>query len=181
GVRPLACGDPLRRLVAKCYCFGAKEEISGFFRDKNYGVGCPGGVEVVAHSLRDVLRRHGKSDLGLLKIDFSNAFNQVSRQAFMSATAKEFPGLTNWTNWCYSQPSILLYDHQHIIESSAGVQQGDPLGPLYFCFALASFVEEIRGLSPVYQKWYMDDGGIVAPVSVLQHGIYSRRRVQPWV
>ena len=26
-VRPLCCGDPLRRLVAKCFCLGAKEEI----------------------------------------------------------------------------------------------------------------------------------------------------------
>ena len=42
GVRPLCCGDPLRRLVAKCFCLGAKEEISNFFENRNYGVGCPG-------------------------------------------------------------------------------------------------------------------------------------------
>ena len=53
------------------------------------------------------------------------------------------------------------------IWSSSGVHQGDPLGPLYFCFGLSSLVEEISQLAPVYQKWYMDDGGIVAPVSVL--------------
>jgi len=28
-------------------------------------------------------------------------------------------------------------------------------------------VEEIQALGPLYQKWYMDDGGIVAPVPVL--------------
>jgi len=39
-VRPLCCGDPLRRLVAKCFCLGAKSEISSVFRGKNYGVGC---------------------------------------------------------------------------------------------------------------------------------------------
>ena len=42
GVRPLCCGDPLRRLVAKCFCLGAKEQITTFFHRKNYGVGCPG-------------------------------------------------------------------------------------------------------------------------------------------
>jgi len=62
---------------------------------------------------------------------------------------------------------MLLYDHREIIESSSGVQQGDPLGPLFFCFALAPLVEEINALGPEYQKWYMDDGGIVAEVSVL--------------
>ena len=105
GVRPLCCGDPLRRLVAKCFCLGGKEEIAEFFDRKNYGVGCKGGVEVVAHSLRDTLQKHAKSDLGLLKIDFSNAFNRVSRNAFMRATCEEFPGLTNWTNWCYGEQS----------------------------------------------------------------------------
>jgi hypothetical protein len=64
----------------------------------------------------------------------------------MRCTAKEFPGLANWTNWCYAQPSMLLYDHKEQIESSCGVQQGDPLGPLYFCFALAPLVEEIKHL-----------------------------------
>src|SRR6185312_7757073 len=28
GVRPLCCGDPLRRLVAKCFCLGGKGEIA---------------------------------------------------------------------------------------------------------------------------------------------------------
>ena len=62
---------------------------------------------------------------------------------------------------------MLLYNHSELIESSSGVQQGDPLGPLCFCFALTSLVEEIQALGPVYQKWYMDDGGIVASVPVL--------------
>src|SRR3954447_15274530 len=85
----------------------------------------------------------------------------------MRATCEEFPGLTNWTNWCYGEQSTLLYDHSEVIVSSAGVQQGDPLGPLYFCFALNALVAEIASLGPVYQKWYMDDGGIVASVPVL--------------
>ena len=35
--RPLACGDPIRRLVAKCFCVGGKEEISKAFAGRNYG------------------------------------------------------------------------------------------------------------------------------------------------
>ena len=59
-MRPLVCDDPIRRLVAKCFCVAGKEEISKAFAGRNYGVGCPGGVEVVAHSLRDCLNRHRK-------------------------------------------------------------------------------------------------------------------------
>ena len=34
-VRPLACGDPIRRLVAKCFCVAGKEEISKAFAGRN--------------------------------------------------------------------------------------------------------------------------------------------------
>ena len=105
------------------------------FREKNFGVGCKGGVEVVA-SLRDCLTRLRDSDKALLKIDFKNAFNLIDRKAFAAATAKLFPGLAKWTHWCYGEASMLLYDHRWVIESSQGVQQGDPLGPLYFCCGL---------------------------------------------
>jgi hypothetical protein len=94
-VRPLACGDPLRRLVAKCFCVAGKDEISKAFKGRNYGVGCPGGVEVVAHSLRDTLERNKESKLGLLKIDFRNAFNEVKREHFMKAVREIFPAMTN--------------------------------------------------------------------------------------
>jgi len=63
---------------------------------------------------------------------------------------------------------MLLYDHEFIIESLSGVQQGDPLGPLYFCCGINSLVNEIAALNPVYNKWYMDDGGIVGDVELLQ-------------
>lgn len=53
---------------------------------------------------------------------------------------------------------MLLYDHQYIIESMCGVQQGDPLGPLYFYYGINGLVNEIQDLGPAYNKWYMDDG-----------------------
>ena len=92
GVRPLCCRDPIRRLVAKCFCLGAKDEISSAFKGKNFGVGCRGGVEVVAHSLRDVLTPNSSSGMGLLKIDFKNAFNLMERDSFVQASVAMFPG-----------------------------------------------------------------------------------------
>ena len=87
-------------------------EISQKFKSKNYGVGCPGGVEAVAHSLRDVLHRHRDSDLALLKIDFKNAFNLLSREAFVKASSEMFPDLERWTWWCYNKPPLLIYNHE---------------------------------------------------------------------
>ena len=144
GVRPLCCGDPLRRLVAKCFCIGGKGEISQKFEGKNFGVGCSWGVEAVAHSLRDVLleQKHF-SDLALLKIDFKNAFNMLDRETFVRAASSMFPGLERWSWWCYSQPPLLIYDHAREFTSECGVQQGDPLGPLYFCCGLQSLIDQI--------------------------------------
>ena len=71
------------------------------------------------------------------------------------------------TEWCYDKPSMLFYDHEHIIESCAGVQQGDPLGPLYFCCGIMAMVSDIQAMNPVCNKWYMDDGGIIGDVELL--------------
>jgi hypothetical protein len=168
GVRPLCCGDPIRRLVSKCFCIGGKERIAEVFRGNNYGVGCPGGVEVVAHSLRSTLRTAKGRGMGLLKIDFKNAFNTIDRGTFLEAVKAKFPRLAKWAYWCYEGPSTLLFDKHHVIRSSSGVQQGDPLGPLLFCCALAPLIAEIDTLGPLYNKWYMDDGGIVGPPDLLQ-------------
>jgi len=167
GVRPLCSGDSIRRLVAKCFCHGGKNEISESFKGQNYGVGCPGGVEVVSHSLRDALLRHKDSNMALLKIDFKNAFNLVERDKFIKAVSARFPALESWTRWCYEDSPLLIYDHSRCFLSQCGVQQGDPLGPLYFCCALQSLVDGIATLNPSYQKWYMDDGGIIGDKEML--------------
>ena len=63
---------------------------------------------------------------------------------------------------------MLLYDHEHTIESRSAVQQGDPLGPLYFCCGIMAMVNDIQSMNPIYNKWYMDDGGIVGDVELLK-------------
>ena len=60
-IRPLCCGDPIRRLVAKCFCMGGKNSIEAPFKGLNFGVCCPGGVEIIAHSLSDTLLKHRNS------------------------------------------------------------------------------------------------------------------------
>ena len=74
-------------------------------------MGCPRGVEVVSHSIRDAPQRHWKSKFGLLKIDFLNAFNEIKRDHFVKAVDSMFPAMSNWTQWCYGEATMLLYDH----------------------------------------------------------------------
>src|SRR5690606_12661150 len=84
----------------------------------------------------------------LLKIDFKNAFNSMERAAFVPQVVSRFPGLSAWTRWCYDSPPALIYDHRHVFWSENGVQQGDPLVPLYFCCGLQPFVDKISLCAP---------------------------------
>ena len=42
------------------------------------------------------------------------------------------------------------------------------MGPLYFCCGPVALVKEIQALGPIYNKWYMDDGGIIGDVELLK-------------
>ena len=119
------------------------EGISLEFKNKNFGVGCPGGVEAVAHSLRDALEKHSNSKMGLLKIDFRNAFNLVDRDAFVQTSGEMFPGMSQWTQWCYGSPSLLLFDHKYVFHSTSGVQQGVLLGLFIFVALLLLLLRKL--------------------------------------
>ena len=56
----------------------------------------------------------------------------------------------------------MLFHPMGTISSETGVQQGDPLGPLFFCLVLHKLVATIASDKEashlLYHKWYMDDG-----------------------
>ena len=84
----------------------------------------------------------------LVKIDFTNAFNSVDRQAFLEQCRHQFPGLSRWAEWCYAQPSKLYFGSE-TISSEKGVQQGDPLGPMLFALAIQPLLKDLsKGYSP---------------------------------
>ena len=97
-------------------------------------------------------------------LDFTNAFNNVSRESMFVEFRRRLPGLSAWMEPCYSgQP--LLHLGKDIIHSCCGVQQGDPLGPLGFALTLHPIVECIQAQVPnlALNAWYLDDGTLVGP------------------
>lgn len=53
----------------------------------------------------------------------------------------------------------MLFGPGGVIPSTAGVQQGDPLGPLLFCLGLSAAVEAAaEGVDLLVHAWYLDDG-----------------------
>ena len=98
-MRPIADEETLRRLVGKCL---VRHEViaphmEGVFLPSQVGVGISGGAEVVTHAVSHLVEEHGQDpSLALLKINFENAFNSVSRAALLEAVLTEFYSLSRW-------------------------------------------------------------------------------------
>ena len=103
----------------------------------------------------------------LVKLDFANAFNRVSRQAVLTAATTHFPGLARWVAWCYQQPSNLRFGATTTIPSAGGVQQGDPLGPLLFAAALQPLAQELKTGPLDFAVFFLDDGVLAGDVAAV--------------
>ena len=166
-IRPIAVGEALRRLVGKCVCVVEKSKASDFFAPYQFGVACAAGAEKVIHGLRSCMDDHWTDEnFTVLKIDMRNAYNLVSRQALLDECSIQLPELFPWASWCYGQHPAL----QHVlgtISSEVGVQQGDPLSPMFFCLVLHKIVSAIVSdencSSLLFHAWYQDDGVVAGP------------------
>ena len=64
-VRPIAAGEIMRRLVAKCLCSTHKVQAAKFFVPAGqFGVACPSGTERVFHHTRHVVDQQAGRFLG---------------------------------------------------------------------------------------------------------------------
>ena len=71
-----------------------------------------------------------------------------------------FPQLSAIAEACYGQEPPPLFFNGKVVKSCTGVQQGDPLGPLFFASTLQPILERIKNEVPDLKmnSWYLDDG-----------------------
>jgi hypothetical protein len=174
GVRPIACGDVFRRLAGKWLCAKVRREASTFFGSlQQAGVCVERGAEGLVHTVRRWCGANaGDPAAALLKVDWANAFNSVSRGALLTEVHTHFPVLSEYAVAAYGTPSLLLFGADMPIASTSGVQQGDPLGPLFFSLVLARMWLAIRNSADLppglgLAGWYLDDGVISGPPASL--------------
>ena len=163
GLRPIAIGKTIRRLVSKCCCEATTEDAKIIFGPLQVGVSTEGGAEASVHAARKLAKEFGE-DPGkiMLKVDFSNAFNMVDRTEMLAQVYEKLPGLYRWVLYCYSHPA--LSSGSIILQSMAGVQQGDPLGCFFpWFFPVASKVQtKFPHLDLCV--FYLDDGVIISDI-----------------
>ena len=109
GVRPIAIGNTLRRMIAKIACSSVYVLAADILAPVQLGVGVRGGAEVAVQAARSFLSSMSASE-GLVKLDFSNAFNCVSRDAVIKAVAELIPSLTPFVICSYSNPQYSSSD-----------------------------------------------------------------------
>lgn len=76
GVRPIAVGETLRRLVSRLLMYRAKEAAVSLLFPLQLGIGVSSPAKGVGQALQILLAAKGDANhLALLKVDLANAFN----------------------------------------------------------------------------------------------------------
>ena len=153
GIRPIAVGHTLRRLVAKCASSVILPSLGNLLAALQLGCGTPMGCEAVVHAAHQFVHNLIPGQM-LLKLDFKNALDCLRCDKMLMTVRESIPELFQFVHSVYAQTSSLFCTDQ-VVKSSEGVQQGDPLGPMLFCLTIHPMVEKLRSELKVF---YLDDG-----------------------
>ena len=163
GVRPIACGEVLRRIAGKLLSDHAVKR-DGLRVRYQYAIGVSGGSDAAVQCMRGYCAAsRGKRGECALLIDFANAFNSISRQSLLDAVAAKAGHLLPYAVAAYGAHSALTFGAASIT-SSTGVQQGDPLGPLFFALTLDAAVENCAAQIAQLEHaplMYLDDVSVI--------------------
>jgi len=97
----------------------------------------------------------------MLQVDLKNAFNCVSRDAFLRSAALRAPALYNFLRFALVEDSPLFCGYE-ILSSQSGVHQGCPLGPISFALRAQDIIESLATqFQLIWNVWYLDDGLLV--------------------
>jgi len=106
GLRLIAIGLALRRLVAHATCAATQHQAAELFSPIQLGLGIRSGAEAAVNGVRRFLDSI-TGDSGIVKLDFANAFNLVSRSSVVSAVSTHLPQLERFTRCAYGTAYFL--------------------------------------------------------------------------
>ena len=159
----------------------AKESLA----PNQLGVGVKGGAEAIIHAVNAVFHDNNIADKDkwILQVDFSNAFNGISREEMQNRIREHCPKAAAWTESCYSSASHLFFSQTKIC-SSTGSQQGDPEASLLFSLVLLPLIKRIKEECPnlLLLLFYLEDGTLLVDVLICKKpSTLSKTRDLVWV
>ena len=170
GLRPIAVGNVLRRLVAKTAARKVMQKVSDLLRPHQLGVGVESGAESIVHAARVVLEED--PTLHVLQADFQNAFNEISREFILAEVEAQIPELLAFVSTCYGSSSHLFFG-EHSLESSSGVHQGCPASLVIFTLVAHPVILAVRDEVPELKlnSFFLDDSFLVGRTEQLQRAL----------
>ena len=178
GLRPIAVGNILCRLVAKCFASAVADKAAAYLAPHQLGVGVRSGCEAVTHAVREAVQEDPSA--WVLQCDLVNAFNLVDRTSMLEAVAEHLPECLPWAISCYSQASHLQFGNSSLL-SATGLRQGCPLASTFFAITLQPLVESIQQTVPTLKlnAWFHDDGHIAGTLPELESVVTILEREGP--
>ena len=142
-------------MVSKCCCEATTEDAKIIFGPLQVGVSTEGGAEASVHATRKLAKEFGE-DPG--KIMFKWIFRMRSTWWTGLRCSRKFMR-SFLVLYCCSHPAHLFFG-SIVLQSMAGVQQGDPLGPLLFSLVLHPLASKVQTEFPHLDLcvFYLDDG-----------------------
>ncbi|KAL2608814.1 hypothetical protein R1flu_027387 [Riccia fluitans] len=175
GIRPIAVGEVLYRLVVVTLGFKFWEALVDHFSPLQFGVAMRGGCETIIHGLRTTLDLH--PDWVVLQVDIQNAFNTVSREALfcdLHAATGSLDQLFLFVRSFYGHRSPLYFSHCScedevtLFSSESSTRQGDPLDGALFALAHLRALRSMTSEHPLCLfPCLADDTHIVGPLEAV--------------
>ena len=102
GLRPIAVGEVLRRLTFKCLSCSVREQAIQTLAPLQVGVGVKGGCEAIVHAVSRTLEDPNipPDEQWTLLLDFTNAFNNISRDYMFEEIRSHVPTISAWMENC---------------------------------------------------------------------------------
>ena len=164
GVRPIASGETLRRLVAKCVLKKVQDKFKAIVTPLQCGVAVPDANNSISFTMLRYYEMLVKEpQLGLMQLDLSNAFNSVDRSAILRFVCEKLPEASAWVEWVLCAAAPLYIGSQQLL-CTTGVQQGDPMvrcrrfnpmGPLLFAAGIHNVISKVsRCMVYMVLRWW---------------------------
>lgn len=193
GVRPIAGGETICRLVSVAVLARHKSDAQRLLRPLQFGVARRNGTELVVHATREWVAQMGHDNrYASLQVDLQNAFNIVSRRAMLREVRRHVPQMLSWVQFCYGEEvHRRVWTSTFTFDSKTGVHQGDPLAPFLFALVLRPVLIQVRAVMGRAQHedelietgtirkldddfllaFYLDDGVLVGTHRALIHAL----------